>query len=79
MPTVLESRCCKEVDRVVDKMDAYAGEANGNDDDDASLDCITAHPGFQTVCLDRWVLETAYYQYKQQYGDRGRQDATENQ
>ena len=31
------------------------------------LVCITQHPGFQTVCLNRWVLQTAWYQYKQQY------------
>ena len=22
-------------------------------------DCITLHPGFQDVCLNRWVLEVA--------------------
>ena len=31
-----------------------------------------------TVCLDQWVLETAYFQYRQQYG-QGRHNATENQ
>ena len=29
--------------------------------------CITQHPGFQAVCLNRWVLQTAWYRYKQQY------------
>ena len=29
--------------------------------------CITQHPGFQAVCRNRWVLQTAWYQYKQQY------------
>ena len=61
MPTVRESVCCKEIDRVVAKMDAYADAANvdadaGNNNDVASLDCITHHPGFQTVCLDCWVF-----------------------
>ena len=27
--------------------------------------CITQHPGFQAVCLNRWVLQTAWYQYRQ--------------
>lgn len=40
-------------------MEAYSDE----------LTCITRHPGFQTVCLDIFVLETAYYQYRSQYGD----------
>ena len=28
---------------------------------------ITQHPGFHAVCLNRWVLQTVWYQYKQQY------------
>ena len=31
--------------------------------------CITDNPGFQAVCLNRWVLQAAWYQYRQQYGD----------
>ena len=31
--------------------------------------CITLHPGFQGVCLNPWVLETAYYSYQQHYGE----------
>ena len=30
--------------------------------------CITDNPGLRTVCLDRWVLQAAWLQYKQQYG-----------
>ena len=29
--------------------------------------CITQHPGFHAVCLNCWVLQTAWYQYIQQY------------
>ena len=29
--------------------------------------CITQHPGFTAVCLNKWVLRTAWHQYKQQY------------
>ena len=29
--------------------------------------CITQHPGFHAVCVNRWVLQVAWYQYKQQY------------
>ena len=29
--------------------------------------CITDHPGFQSVCLDSWVLQTAWLSYKQHY------------
>ena len=29
--------------------------------------CITDNPGFWAVCLNQWVLRTAWYQYTQQY------------
>ena len=63
MPVVRECVCCKQIHQVVQKMDSYPhGELN----------CITAHPGFQTVCLDQDVMETAYYRYRQQYGGQAR-------
>lgn len=31
--------------------------------------CITQHPGFMHVCINKWVLKTAWYQYKQNYTD----------
>lgn len=31
------------------------------------VECITDHPGFEPVCLNTYVLDTAYNQYKQQY------------
>ena len=30
--------------------------------------CIVDHSGFRAVCLNVWVLQTAWLQYKQQYG-----------
>ena len=30
--------------------------------------CIVDHPGFHAVCLNYWVLQAAWLQYKQQYG-----------
>ena len=30
---------------------------------------IMQHPRVSAVCLSRWVLQTAWYQYKQQYAD----------
>ena len=68
MPRVVESYCCEEVDQVVAVMDKY---------EQAELDCITDHPGFATVSLDQWVLDTAYPQCHQQYGQEARRDATD--
>ena len=28
------------------------------------LNCITENPGFSAVCLNPWVIQTAWYQYK---------------
>ena len=33
------------------------------------MKCITEHPGFQSTCLDVWVLKTAYYAFRQQHAD----------
>ena len=30
--------------------------------------CVTDNPGFKMGCLDRWVLQIAWLQYKQEYG-----------
>ena len=56
MLTVEESVCCKEVEQLQGKMQ-----------ENESYSCITQHPGFEPVCLNTYVLETAYHQYKQQY------------
>ena len=55
--------CCQEIGVVKNKnMEAVPfGEKPPG--------CITQHPGFHPVCLNRWVLQTAWYQYKQQYKD----------
>ena len=62
---VVECVCCAEIDCVVAKNNE-AVEAEGLAEPPV---CITQHPGFHAVCLNRWVLQTAWYQYKQQYHD----------
>ncbi|CAH3159432.1 unnamed protein product [Porites lobata] len=53
-----ECICCKEIDR--------AGEVMENIE--RAGDCITLHPGFQDVCLNRWVLEVASLNLKTKAG-----------
>lgn len=65
MPTAQECKCCKEIDEVAAKTQS-AGDGN--------IQCITDHPGFATVCLDVFVLETAYYEYRQRYGHLQEED-----
>ena len=51
-----ENICCQEVDAVtVEELQAEPG-------------CIVQHAGFEAVCLNVWVLQTGWLQYKQQYG-----------
>ena len=59
MATSIKRVCCREISTIVAKVDELG---------DTSVLCITQHPGFQSVCLDVWVLQTAYFQYRQEYG-----------
>ncbi|XP_077991063.1 uncharacterized protein LOC144445398 [Glandiceps talaboti] len=63
----VDSICCCEIDDVKKKMDELDAETN----------CITDHPGFIPVCLNEWVLQTAYFQYRQQYGSRQEENTSE--
>ena len=63
MPTARECVCCKEVEKVVDVIAST----------DPIVECVTSHPGFEPVCLNTYVLEVAYFQYRQQYGERPEQ------
>lgn len=58
-----ECTCCSEFSQFCDKN----REAVETGEVAEAPVCITQHPGFQAVCLNRWVLQTAWYQYKQQY------------
>ena len=53
MLTSTECVWCCEVEKMVTKME------------ETGASCITEHEGFGAVCLKRWVLQTAYYQYRQ--------------
>ena len=55
--------CCQEIEAVKNKniKAVTSGECQ------EKPTCITQHPGFHPVCINRWVLQTAWFQYKQQY------------
>ena len=55
--------CCQKIEAVQNKLikAVTSGEC------EEQPQCITQHPGFQAVCINRWVLQVAWYQYKQQY------------
>ena len=59
-----ENICCQEID-CIKRKNFEAVEVEQLDDPPSY---IVNHPGFQAVCLNVWVLQTAWFQYKQQYG-----------
>ena len=60
MPTARECVCCHEIDNVKRKIE---------EESSSNINCIIEHEGFQSVCLDVWVLQTAYFSHKSSYGD----------
>ena len=67
MPTSRESICFCEVERVVMKKEENASK----------ISCITNHEGFGSVCLNVWVLQIAYYNYRYHYSDAEEKDIHE--
>jgi hypothetical protein len=65
-----ENRCCQEIQQLQDKMAEFESDYHDH------LEWITKHPGFASVCLDVWVLQTAYLQYRQQYNQRLQEQKT---
>lgn len=63
MPTGRECVCCTEIQRVVDRMNSTA-----TSDMESACNCITEHEDFHPVCLNVWVLQTAYFEYRQTDG-----------
>ena len=59
MPMAMECICCCEIEEVETVKQQL----------DTTVKCITDHEGFSSVCLDVWVLQTAYFAYRQQFGD----------
>ena len=64
MDREVECLCCQEIPEVLNKN----AEVYEHEKPRAPYPCITTNPAFQAVCLNRWVLQVAWFQYKQQYG-----------
>ncbi|XP_067026011.1 uncharacterized protein [Acropora muricata] len=65
MNSINECVCCQEIDKMVETCQSIVSDG----DSDCPPQCITQHPGFQPVCTNKYVLRTAWTQYKQQYGN----------
>ena len=63
MPTADECRCCHEHDLIMPMLE------------EEGVDCMINHPGFNAVCLNKYVLQTAYFAYRQVFA---REDITDD-
>ena len=53
-----ECICCCEIGSMVLK----------KEESELKVACITEYEGFTAVCLNVWLLQTAYFQYQRHYG-----------
>ena len=61
-----EQECfCFHVIQEISNKNAEVSECESSE---MPYNCITNNPGFHTVCLNRWVLQAVWFQYRQQYG-----------
>jgi len=66
MDREVECVCCQEIPQITEKNQNVFEEENLG----FPISCITDNPGFKAVCLNRWVLEASWFQYRQQYGSQ---------
>ena len=56
MPTARECVCCCEIDQICEKkQESWSG---------SEMTCIINHEGFESVRLNVWVLQAAYFAYR---------------
>ena len=76
LQNISECYCCRELDGCVE---ALTSELVTNDLAPGSeLTCITQHPGFNPVCLQKWSLRLAADKYrtkeKKKYSQKGAEE-----
>ncbi len=70
-----ECKCCTEIEScMVAINDAEVVEEVGS-----VVSCVTEHPGFSAVCLNKWSLRLAADKYKTRHGRRYRRAGFENE
>ena len=52
--------CCREIECIIQRLE----------EDNIATQCIILHPDYSSVCLNVWVLQAAYFNYRQHYGTR---------
>ena len=68
-----ECQCCTEIEGCMHEMHSFeVVEEVGN------VQCVTEHPGFEPVCLNKWCLRLSAAKYKTKRGARYRRTGFEN-
>ena len=65
------------VERLRDASKHYRAILSRDIPEGVELKCITQHPGFQPVCLEKWSLRLAAWKYKTKGKQRYRQSGNE--
>ena len=77
LQNVKECYCCQEIENCVDFIDSFYQEfVTGGQGDKGTFNCITDHPGFEAMCLNKWSLELAAENFKTRDGHRYRQSGS---
>ena len=73
---ISECYCCKELEECRESLESDLVQQDFSPN--ASLTCVTEHPGFNPVCLQKWSLRLAASKFKtkgkQQYRQKGGED-----
>nr|XP_029131240.1 P2X purinoceptor 7-like [Labrus bergylta] len=64
-----ENICCKEVAKLTEHQEPQQNNVMHRCEQVGVAACITAHPGFQPVALNPYVLQALYETYMQLYGE----------
>ena len=76
LQNISECYCCRELEGCLEstKTDLVLQDIGA----DVNLECVTEHPGFNPVCLQKWSLRFAAGKYKtkgkQQYRQKGSEE-----
>ena len=75
LQNVSECNCCRELQACIDAMEM--GEVLQDFPPSTKLTCITEHPGFAPVCLQKWSLKQGAWKYKTKGNRRYKQIKSE--
>lgn len=70
-----ECYCCKELEGCEEALNSNLVQRDIQPD--LTLQCITAHPGFKPVCLEKWSLHVAADQFRTKSRERYRETGLE--